>query len=344
MEQAKKTSIPVFVQSLMAVVSKWRVWRTWMHYSDKRGPMLADAITYRALFGVFATVLLAFSLAGILFTSNPEAKEYFITVVDNVIPGLLGPGGLVDPDSIAAVTSFSITGAISLFVLLMAAIAAISSCRTSVEVLCNVKTSQIPFFIGILRDLLFAVFMVLMFALATGIMHFGSFAANQFFDWLGIPSASPWAFWLLSGFSYLLVLLVNMMLIILFYRVFSGMRVREKGQYLGALLGGVALLVLQMFSNFFVRGAADNPLLASFASLIALLLWMNLSAQVILLAVSFVFVGKEPKSSPPEHPVAELSDANTAADLVSTNKAVPTINADAAAPDAAAPDAAAGAN
>ncbi|MFV0373709.1 MAG: YihY/virulence factor BrkB family protein, partial [Microbacterium sp.] len=38
----------------------------------------------------------------------------------------------------------------------------------------------------------------------------------------------------------------------------------------------------------FVGGAARNPLLASFASLIALLLWFNLSAQVILIAASFI--------------------------------------------------------
>ena len=44
----------------------------------------------------------------------------------------------------------------------------------------------------------------------------------------------------------------------------------------------------QEFSGLFVRGAASNPLLASFATLIALLLWINLSAQVILIAASLI--------------------------------------------------------
>ena len=46
-------------------------------------------------------------------------------------------------------------------------------------------------------------------------------------------------------------------------------------------------------SGLFVGGATSNPLLASFASLIALLLWLNLSSQVILIASAYIVVGTE---------------------------------------------------
>ena len=39
-----------------------------------------------------------------------------------------------------------------------------------------------------------------------------------------------------------------------------------------------------------MRGATSNPLLGTFAALIALLLWFNLSAQVILIASSYIVV------------------------------------------------------
>jgi hypothetical protein len=51
----------------------------------------------------------------------------------------------------------------------------------------------------------------------------------------------------------------------------------------------VGLTVLQQLSGLFVGGATSNPLLVTFASLIALLLWLNLSAQVILIAVAYIF-------------------------------------------------------
>ena len=49
--------------------------------------------------------------------------------------------------------------------------------------------------------------------------------------------------------------------------------------------------MLQQLSGLFVRGAAANPLLASFASLIALLLWFNLASQVVLIASTWILVG-----------------------------------------------------
>jgi membrane protein len=61
----------------------------------------------------------------------------------------------------------------------------------------------------------------------------------------------------------------------------------------GALLGGFGLLVLQELSSLFVGGATSNPLLASFASLLALLIWLNLSAQVMLLACAYIVTGAE---------------------------------------------------
>jgi membrane protein len=59
----------------------------------------------------------------------------------------------------------------------------------------------------------------------------------------------------------------------------------------GALYGAVGLTVLQQLSSLFVGGAGSNPLLASFASLIALLLWLNLSSQVILIASAYIITG-----------------------------------------------------
>ena len=74
------------------------------------------------------------------------------------------------------------------------------------------------------------------------------------------------------------------------FRVLSGVRASGRQLLVGSVLGGVGLIVLQQLSSLFVGGAASNPLLASFASLIALLLWFNLSAQVILIASSYIIV------------------------------------------------------
>ena len=61
--------------------------RVWFHYLERRGFMLADSITYRALFSVFAGVLLGFSFATLWLSDNPQAMQALIDSVDAAIPG-----------------------------------------------------------------------------------------------------------------------------------------------------------------------------------------------------------------------------------------------------------------
>src|SRR5690606_14300269 len=73
----------------------------------------------------------------------------------------------------------------------------------------------------------------------------------------------------------------------------SGQPASARAVWPGALLGGAGLLILQELSSLFVGGATSNPLLASFASLLALLIWLNLSSQVILIACAYIVTGTE---------------------------------------------------
>jgi membrane protein len=96
--------------------------------------------------------------------------------------------------------------------------------------------------------------------------------------------------WTVRLVSLVIVLALNAVLIAATFRMLSGVPASARSLWSGAVLGGMALLVLQELSGLFVGGAKANPLLASFASLLALLLWLNLSTQVILLASAFIVV------------------------------------------------------
>src|SRR6478735_11665932 len=91
--------------------------RAFLLYLDSRGPMLADSISYRTLFSVFAGVFLGFSIASLWLADNPDVLNALIEVVDAAIPGLLGPQGLIDPSTIKAPVGFTIGGIIALVAL-----------------------------------------------------------------------------------------------------------------------------------------------------------------------------------------------------------------------------------
>ena len=90
--------------NLIARVTAWvltlKPVRAFLLYLDSRGPMLADSVSYRTMFSVFAGVFLGFSVASLWLADNPDVFEALVEVVDAAIPGLLGEDGLIDPTAI----------------------------------------------------------------------------------------------------------------------------------------------------------------------------------------------------------------------------------------------------
>jgi membrane protein len=279
----------------IAKVTAWalsiRPVRVWLHYAERRGPMLSDSVTYRALFSVFAGVLLGFSFAAIWLRDNPQAWRALVDAVDAAIPGLVGKDGLVDVAAIEAPAGLTVAGIIALVGLVGAAIGAIGSLRVALRTLADKVHDDVFFVWVLLRNLLLAIAIGGGFVLSAGATFAGTAFVGSILDWLGITQD-----WLASlatqSVSILVVFVLDMAVVALAFVSLSGVRAHPRSLWTGALIGALGLTVLQQLSGLFVSGAGSNPLLATFASLIALLLWLNLSAQVILLAGTWIIVSE----------------------------------------------------
>lgn len=267
--------------------------RAFLLYSERRGPMLADSVTYRALFSVFAAVLLGFSLAALWLAGNPDAWDAIIASVQSVVPGLIGEGGVIDPDDLREPISLSITGAISTIALVGSALGAVGSLRTAVRVLAGTSHSDVLFIWVMLRNLLLAAGVAVLFVAAAAVTFAGRLGITWISGLLGIPADSPVATWSIRIVSLLVVLALDTVLIAGIFRMLSGLRPAGRSLWIGSLIGGIGLLVLQELSGLFIGGATSNPLLASFASLLALLIWLNLSTQVILISSAYIVTSEE---------------------------------------------------
>lgn len=251
--------------------------------------MLADSITYRALFSVFAAVLLGFSAAALWLGNNPDALAALADSLSTVIPGLVD---IVDPTKVRANFGFSLVGVASLVGLVGAAISAIGSLRSAIRILADELTDQTFILWVLLRNLLVAIAFGGLLVLAVIASAIGALLIPELTGWLGL-AGSPVAEWGTRGFGIIVVFTIDTLAVALVFRLLSGVRAPWRALWAGAALGGAGLTVLQEFSGLFVRGAASNPLLASFAALIALLIWFNLSAQVILIASSYTITATE---------------------------------------------------
>ncbi|MEH3090415.1 MAG: YihY/virulence factor BrkB family protein [Microbacterium arborescens] len=265
--------------------------RAYLLYSEHRGAVLADSVTYRTLFSVFAGVLLGFSVAALWLAGDPAAWQALIDAVNRVVPGLVGEDGLIKLDDISAPGSLTVAGIVAVVGLVGAAIGAIGSLRTAMRAIADEMSDDVLFVWVMLRNLGLAVGIGGALVVAAGVTFLGTAGVGILADLLGFGDSNPlvqFAGWLVA---LVVVFALDAVVVAVLFRVLSGVRASRRALWSGALLGAAGLTVLQQLSGLFVGGATSNPLLASFASLIALLLWLNLSSQVILIATAFIVTG-----------------------------------------------------
>jgi membrane protein len=265
--------------------------RAFLVYIEHHGPMLADSVTYRTLFSVFAGVFLGFAIGGIWLSGRPDAMAALVETIGAAIPGLVGEDGLIHPDDLVQPITLSIAGVLALIGLVGAAIGAVGSLRLAFRDLGDQPDDQTFFVWVLLRDLALAIGFGAALTVAAAVTFFSTTALETMFGWLGLSARDPVYDGATRAVSIVVIFAIDTVVIAAMFRLLSGLRPSARSLWTGALLGGVGLTGLQLLSSLFVGGATTNPLLASFGSLIALLLWFNLSCQVILIAAAYIITG-----------------------------------------------------
>ncbi len=260
-------------------------------YQERHGPMLADSVTYRTIFSVFAGLFLGFALGGVWLSGRPDVMRSLIRTLDTAIPGLVGKGALIEPDALVQPITLSIAGVVALIGALGAAIGAIRSLRTAFRELAGQPDDRTFFLWLLLRDLLLAIGFGASLASAAAVTFLSTTALGAVFEWLGVPARAAIHDGATRAVSILVIFAIDTLVIAGMFRVLSGLRPSGRSLWSGALIGGVGLTVLQVLSSLFVGGATSNPLLASFGSFVALLIWINFSSQAILIAGAYIVTG-----------------------------------------------------
>lgn len=273
------------IKAVIAFLLQRRIVRAFLRYSEHRGGALADSITYRALFSLFAGVLLGFSFAALWFGNNPDALNTLSETLDAVVPGLMN---VIDPSQISAPTGFTIAGIVSLLGLIGAAFGTVTSLRLGIRTLADEVHDDGFFLWVLLRNLLVAISFGGLLVIAAALSVIGSVGITTVAEWFGISLGSEIGGWITRLLGISIVFAIDTVAIVLMFALLSGVKAPPRALWGGALLGALGLIVLQELSGLFIGGATANPLFGAFAVLIALLLWVNLSAQVILIASSYI--------------------------------------------------------
>ncbi|MFT4235477.1 MAG: YihY/virulence factor BrkB family protein [Microbacterium sp.] len=288
--------LPNWVRRVLAWLLEQRIVRAFFHYSWHGGGMLSAAITFRALFAIFAAVLLGFSAAAIWLGNRPELYDGLIEALNAAIPGLLkmddSSSGIVSADRLSeGLDKAGLAGVIAAVGLLWAALGAIRNLRDALQALAGTAVEKPKMWWELIGDLLTALGIGALLVASAVITMLGSAFVETVLGWLGL-TGTGWQVLLTRAITIASTFLLDVVVVILLHRILSGTKPAAKNLVIGGLLGAAGLTVLQQLSGLFVRGANNNPLLGTFSSVVALLLWINFSAQVILIACSWIIIAE----------------------------------------------------
>ncbi len=292
-------------------VKAFKPYRVYINFSHSDGNLRAAGMGFQALFAIFAAIWLGFSVAGIWLAGNDELLRAIADIINRAIPGLIGPDGVIKPQDLASTTTtFGWTGVIAAISLLWTAISWLYYTRQAVRAIFGLSRDTTNYVLQKIRDLGLAIAFGFVLVLS-GVLMIVSTEAATFL--LGLLSLDQHSFWTsaITKFAGIVVsLLLNIVVLGTMFRVLSRVAIPWRNLFFGSLLGAAALAGLSFLGGLLLGTANKNPLLATFAVFVGLLVWFNLTSRVMLLSGSWIAVGMfdrgiSPRIVTPEQRAAE---------------------------------------
>lgn len=292
---AQANRLPNKLQKLIAWIQGTRIVRANTRYTAGRGYLLAGGIAYSALFSIAGALVVAFTFLSFSIGGNDELFHTIVEKTNEVLPGIMktesDPSGLLQPSALIVRNPFNIVTFISLLVSLWTALSLMSGLRLAIWNMFGIARLPMPFVSQKIRDLGAFIVLGLGVLLTISITALASFFAEPIFDLLNFPSR--WARLTMSVVSLVIGLLIDTLVFVFIFVVLAGIKAPQKDLWTGCLLAGALSATVRALGTTAVSSVADNPLLAPFAALATLLLWVNLIARITLNAAAFI-------ANPPE--------------------------------------------
>lgn len=280
----------------------------WKRQSDYKGGQYAAAIAYYSFLALFPLLLLAASVTGFVLDRNPGVRDDLLSAITDNIPGDFGR---TLADSVQTfIDNRTSVGLIGLVGLLLTGLGWVGNLRTAVEVMWGRLRVQRNFFLLKLHNLAVLAGLGLGVLLSLGLTIFGTSLTDQCVAWLGwdhiygIPL-------LVKAIGIVLALIGDMVIFTWLLIRLPGVRVPRRVAFKGALFASVGFEVLKIVGTYTVAHSARSLTAGPFASVIAILVWIQLVARWVLYSAAWTAVVTEEVAGDPG--AAELVDGAAAA-------------------------------
>lgn len=278
------------VMPIVQKVQASRPVRALQRYTGTSGPILASGLAYQLLFAAFAGIWVGFAIFGSIVSGNIGLRASIINTLDQTIPGLIDDGnggGAIDPQILLDARILGLAGVIALVGLLVTALGFLNSARSATRQLFDLPPAPENFVLARLRDLGLAVGFGVLIVVSAVLSVAGTQATEFVLELVGIDDST------LARVAGRIVTLTVMfaldaVALAALFRILSEVRIPWRHLRQGVVIGAVGLGLLKVGGSLLLGGASSNPLLASFAVILGLLIWFNFVCQVILITGAWI--------------------------------------------------------
>lgn len=276
-------------QSVAAAQNRFDLWQqrvpvvafpisVWLRYREDRCYEYAALLSYYGFFSIFPLLTVGVTIIGFLLNDNPTLRDELLDTVFAQIPvigdALVREIGGLEGNGVVLLVAVSFT--------LWAGIGVVRVAQDVFNTMWSVSIMRWPsFFPKLLRALGALVIIGGAFLVATIVSAIATFA-------LDLPGVERLA-------GVVVAVIVNSLMLLLVFKVLTVSDVGWRSLMPGALIGGIAMWLLQLLGGIYINGVilGASDVYGAFATALGLLVWLALVARIVLLAAEVNVVAQK---------------------------------------------------
>jgi membrane protein len=257
---------------------------TFQDWVDDGAPRLAAALAYYTLLSLAPILVLAVSVAALVFGED-AARGQIAAQIDQVVGPQAGRGIEAILAHAHAPDTGIMSSIISLVILLFGASGVFGELQYALDTIWDVETKPGRGVRGVIRDRFLSFTMVLgvAFLLLVSMLVSAALSAMGAFFSQHLPGGAL----LWEGFNFVISLGVITCLFALIFKVIPDVKIGFRDVWLGALVTALLFTIGKTFLGLYLgRESVSSPYGAA-GSLIVLIIWVYYAAQIVFLGAEF---------------------------------------------------------
>jgi membrane protein len=266
-------------------------------FSTRLGDQFGAAITYFSVLALVPILMFAFAITGFVLSVREDLLQQVVQIVTSAV----GSTGEDSGKKIAGMIEgflrdWRAVGIVGLLSAMYSGSGWIGNLKNAVQGQMrehfDYAEKKQNIVVKTLVNLLILVGLLILIAITFGLAGLSTSLSGQVVDWIGLNDL-PWLQPVLSLVPVIISVGAGWVLFMYLYLVLPESRFPWRTVRRGALIGSIGLGVLQYLTSFLVGIFAGNSAAALFGPVIALMLFFNLFARLILFVAAWIATAEQ---------------------------------------------------